>query len=81
MTTIQKVQPSIPFAIGQRVETHPATDAWMQGDRFGEVVGYGRSREYVDTFTREHAMTRPVRVKMDRSGRVLRFHPSYLSEV
>ena len=71
MTTIQKVQPSIPFAIGQRVETHPATDAWMQGDRFGEVVGYGQRR----------AGVAPVKVLMDRSGRVRRFHPSYLSEV
>jgi hypothetical protein len=26
------------FEPGQRVQLHPATDAWMMGDRFGEVV-------------------------------------------
>lgn len=40
--------------VGQRVELHPATDAWMQGDRFGEIVRVGRTT---------------VGVKMDRSGR------------
>lgn len=26
------------FIEGQRVQLHPATDAWMQGDRYGNVV-------------------------------------------
>ena len=43
--------------VGDRVELHPATDAWMRGDRFGtvEAVMPNRSR---------------VGVHMDRSGRV-----------
>jgi hypothetical protein len=45
---------------GMRVEIHPASDAWMMGDRFGEVVKVGRSI---------------VHVRMDRSGRVRWFHP------
>lgn len=30
------------FKIGDRVELHPATDAWMSGDRYGEVKEIGR---------------------------------------
>lgn len=31
-----------------RVELHPATDAWMQGDRYGEVLRLTRTgRAYV----------------------------------
>jgi hypothetical protein len=41
-----------------RVQSHPATDAWAAGDRYGAVVK-------VDT--------RYVHVRMDRSGRVRRF--------
>jgi len=63
------------FAKGQRVQLHPACDEWMQGDRYGVVVGYGRSRDYIDTFTKQISKVRPVRVKLDRSGRVRRFHP------
>lgn len=51
------------FAVGQRVETHPATDAWIFGDRFGTVVLVGRSK---------------VTVHLDRSGRRLRFSPHNL---
>jgi len=28
----------------RRVQLHPGTDAWMQGDRYGVVVGVGRSK-------------------------------------
>ena len=41
---------------GQRVELHPATDAWMSGDRLGIVTRAG---------------VRYASVKMDRSGRTL----------
>lgn len=51
---------------GSRVQAHPATDAWMRGDRFGEVVGIGRKY---------------VHVLMDRSGRLRRFTPSNLTGV
>lgn len=48
---------------GQRVGTHPATDEWMQGDRFGTVTKAGRKW---------------VTVRLDRSNRVRRFHPDNL---
>jgi len=54
------------FTVGQRVQAHPGTDAWIFGDRYGEVVRVGRKW---------------VHVRMDRSGRTLRFHPQRLLEV
>lgn len=48
--------PSTKPAPGERVELHPGTDAWMQGDRYGVVK---RRTRY------------GVRVAMDRSRRVL----------
>lgn len=42
---------------GRRVEIHPRYDAWMAGDRFGEVV---------------KVTPRYITVKMDRSGRTRR---------
>ena len=33
--------------VGRRVKIHPATDAWMQGDRYGEVVKVGRDLVHV----------------------------------
>lgn len=48
--------------IGERVELHPGTDAWMRGDRFGEIVAV----------VERHGVVTSVRVKMDKSGRVLR---------
>ncbi len=70
------------FAKGQRVELHPATSEWMQGDRYGVVIGYGRKREYIDHFHREapHTFVRPVRVKLDKSRRVRTFHPANLTD-
>ena len=54
------------FAVGMRVELHPATDAWMFGDRFGDVVKVGRKL---------------VHVAMDRSGRTRRVHPRNIGEI
>ena len=51
------------FRIGQRVQAHPATDTWMRGDRYGDVA----------KITRTH-----IHVKMDRSGRTIRFAPPNL---
>ena len=65
---------------GTRVALHPATDEWMQGDRYGEIVGRGHYREYVETFAKEHTRSRPWLVKLDKSGRVRRFHPDNLFE-
>ena len=48
------------FAVGDRVELHPATDRWMRGDRFGVVTKVGR---------------RYVHVALDRSGETRPFAP------
>lgn len=51
--------------IGDRVQAHPGTDTWMMGDRFGTVSKLGRKY---------------IHVKMDRSGRTIRFTPDNLLE-
>lgn len=51
--------------IGKRVQAHPAIGVWMMGDRYGEVVKVGRKY---------------IHVRMDRSGRTLRFIPANLLE-
>ena len=65
------------LVIGTRIQMHAATSEWMQGDRYGTVVGYGRKRMYAS-----HARGRmnidlvaPLRVKLDKSGRTVRVHP------
>lgn len=63
------------FAKGDRVELHPATDAWMMGDRYGTVVRVG---PYVEE-SLAPGQTIVVRVRMDRSGRMLKCHPDYLT--
>lgn len=49
------------YWLGMRVQLHPGTDAWMRGDRYGDVVKVGR------TF---------LHVKMDRSGVTRRVSPA-----
>lgn len=49
-----------------RVELHPATDAWMMGDRFGAVAKVGRKY---------------IHVKMDKSGRTLKFTPDLVKPI
>lgn len=51
---------------GARVQAHPATGAWMTGDRYGVIVKTGRKY---------------VHVKMNRSGRIRRFTPELLETV
>lgn len=51
------------YRVGQRVQLHPATDTWMQGDRYGVIERIG------DT---------SVCVRMDASGRLLRAAPHNL---
>lgn len=46
----------------------------MQGDRYGDVVGYGRKSA---KFGGHH----PIKVKLDKSGRVRRFHPANLTVI
>ena len=63
------------FSKGERVQMHPATDHWMRGDRYGEIIGYGHAREYRDTFTGQINKVRPVRIKLEKSGKITRQHP------
>ena len=69
------------YVKGARVALHPACDEWMQGDRYGVVIGVGKRRTYRDRFTGELTEVRPVRVKLDVSGRIRRFHPEHLTIV
>jgi hypothetical protein len=60
-TTPPTKHPDYPFIFPKaRVETHPATDAWMQGDRYGTVKAVRASDE-------------TALVSMQRSGRDRRF--------
>jgi hypothetical protein len=62
------------FTKGQRVQAHPATDAWIFGDRYGTVIGRTRSHLH-DT------SVFGIRVRMDSSGKVRTFHPGNLLPV
>jgi len=59
------VQTTTPPSIGARVELHPATDAWMRGDRYGIVLSIGRKY---------------IHLRMD-SGRRLRVAPTNIGQV
>jgi hypothetical protein len=54
------------FQVGQRVQLHPATDRWMMGDRYGEVVKVGKVL---------------VHVKLDKSRKIAKLHPSNVVEI
>jgi hypothetical protein len=51
---------------GTRVQLHPATDRWMMGDRFGEIIGRGKT-SYL--------------VKLDKSGKTVHVHPKNLLQI
>lgn len=53
------------FVKGQRVQAHPASDAWMRGDRYGEVLRVTRFS---------------VHVRMDISKQTIRFDPSLIMD-
>lgn len=53
------------FQVGRRVQLHPATDRWMMGDRYGEIV---------------KVTSRTVHVKMDRSGKTIKFAATNILE-
>ncbi len=62
-------------ARGTRVALHAATDEWMQGDRYGTIIGFTglrACREYGKPATYRAQL---VRVQLD-SGRVRVFHPT-----
>jgi hypothetical protein len=51
--------------VGDRLMAHPATHTWLSGDRYGTVTSVGRSS---------------VTLRMDKTGRSLRFHPVNLCQ-
>lgn len=66
--------------IGKRAELHPGTDAWMRGDRFGEIIGVSKTaRSFIDPRDPRNGHT--FRIKMDRSGRTLRVSEGNISRV
>ncbi len=62
---------------GDRVQLHPATDRWMMGDRYGEVL------RIIPAIRTMAVLVRPaaVVVRLDKSGKVQRFHVSNILEV
>lgn len=57
--------------IGMRAELHPATNAWMRGDRYGEIVAVSkRSGSYLDPNDSRNGPT--FTVLMDKSGKRVR---------
>lgn len=64
---------SVDLRKGMRVQLHAATTYWAQGDRYGEIVRYGRMRAYMTS--EGEVFARPVYVKLDKSGRTVRLHP------
>jgi hypothetical protein len=56
--------------VGDRVQAHAETAAWMEGDRYGTV-------EKVDSAW-DHELDVLIHVRMDLSGKLRRFHPENL---
>lgn len=54
------------FEPGQRVQLHPATDAWMMGNRYGTVTRIGQHKVFV---------------RLDRSGKTACVLPRFLMAV
>jgi hypothetical protein len=55
----------------QRVQIPAYTDRWMMGDRYGEVVKTHKAKSYLDPFDPRGRTL--VSVKLDKSGKVMRF--------
>ncbi len=53
------------FRIGDRVQMHPATDWWMRGVKFGEVVNLGETC---------------LVIKLDLRPRRITVHPDKIGE-
>ena len=53
------------YDVGDRVELSPATDAWMAGDRYGEVIRIGLFY---------------LHIKMDTSGKIRKVVPENMHQ-
>lgn len=62
--------------VGDRVQLHPSTDAWMRGDRYGEVTA-----EKVKSTRLHDVEFKMYRVRLDKSGRQFWFFSTNLLEV
>lgn len=56
----------LPFAKGARVQLHPSTSYWMQGDRYGTIERVG---------------THYLFIRMDKSGKLIQVIPSSILEI
>jgi hypothetical protein len=56
---------------GDRVELHPATDRWMRGDRYAEVISIYYSQKYRNIM---------VKVLFDCSGAKGSYLPEYIGK-
>ena len=65
MTTHYDYERPADFAVGDRVQLHPALDLWMRGVRFGNVTKIGRKYVHVkpDNYRR-------VRISPENLGKV-----------
>lgn len=66
--------------IGKRVQLHPATDRWMRGDKYGEIVAVStRYRHYLDPkdWRNGHTFT----VKMDKSQQTIKVAEGNILEI
>lgn len=67
--------------IGDRVQLHPATDHWMRGDRYGTIVGVKRVYDpEPELLRRAPNRVTGYRVKLDKSGKIVRVHPDNVLE-
>ena len=57
------------FAVGQRVQLHPALDLWMRGARYGQVTRIFPTSPI------------PLSVYVDTLARVVRLHPRNICEI
>ena len=54
-----------------RVQIPVYTDRWMMGDRYGEIVAYSKPMNFIDP--RDPRGRTIAKVKLDKSGRTLKF--------
>lgn len=62
--------------MNERVQIPAYTDRWMMGDRYGVIVKMTRQRKSRESIFRERTIpkgTEIAHVKLDKSGKVLRF--------
>lgn len=68
------------YRIGKRMQLHPATDRWMMGDRFGEIVAISkRVRHYIDPKDPRNGQI--FTVVMDRSGKRIRVSEGHIDHI